>query len=1159
MQTIKGQKGGGGNARTPVESPDSIQSTSYAKILLALGEGEFNGGLDGTRIFLDGTPLTDANGNANFSGITWEFRPGTPDQSYIPGFPGVENEITVSTELTSQTVWVRSLTNTQLSAVRLRFSWSALQQQLDNGDVVGYRIEYAIDVATDGGSYQERLKTAVDGKTTTKYERSHRIDLPKANTGWQIRVRRITPNSTSNRIADRMVIEAITEVIDAKLRYPETALLLVQFDAKQFQNIPVISCEPDGRIIRIPSNYDPIARVYSGVWDGTFKWAWTNNPAWIYYDIQVNERFGLGNRIRAENLALTKWDLYRISQYCDQLVPDGRGGNGTEPRFLCDVYIQSQEEAWTVLNDIAAIFRGATFWANNQMNVIADMPRDIDYIVTRANVKDGKFTYSNASEKTHYSTAMVSWSDPANGYQDAVEVVSDNKLVKRYGIKQADVTAIGCIRQTDAIRRGKWILHTNDADRAISYTMGLDGDIPLPGSIVGIADSLLAGRPLGGRISAVAGRNITLDRASSAAVGERLIINLPSGKAEGRTIAAVNEKIITVTAEYSETPIAESVWAVDATDLALQLYRIIGVVEGEDGASFDITGIEYDPNKWAKIDTGARIESRPISVIPPSVQPSPTNVKIGSYNAVDQGINITTLQVTWDSAESAIAYEAQWRRDSGNWINAPRTSALGFEVSGIYAGQYQARVRAINASEISSRWSNAQETTLTGKDGNPPKPVGLIATGINWGVVLEWGFPAGSDDTLKTEIRYTANADFSDPLLLSDVPYPSRSYTQMGLRAGQEFWYSAQLVDRLGNESGYTDWIRGMANDQAADYLQVIAEDFVSADDGKQLLAKIDANIDGILQNALANNAAVEHQYAQFGEVRADILSVKTTIAGVNNALAEMSTQVQSQIGDVVSTLHDKMTAVVDSDGATAIHTLNAGVRINGEYYSAGMSIAVLAQAGQPITTRVAFNANQFVLMSGSGSAQYSPFSVINGQAFLTNAFIQDGSITNAKIANASITRGKISETLSSDNFVSGQNGLQLNFANGTAEFNNVTVRGTGYFNNGIFRGRVYVEDIQGDIVKPFIHGIGSVTTIEAQPYNRTIYSSPIVLATNAQNGSVNVYFNGSLMVSANAGSGQNNNAIVIGSIPAYSSLTITSSRDGEAPTAIVFNVIKSS
>ncbi|WP_443006377.1 MULTISPECIES: TipJ family phage tail tip protein, partial [unclassified Serratia (in: enterobacteria)] len=232
---IEGRKGGGGSQHTPVESPDSLQSTSYAKILLALGEGEFAGGLDGTNIFLDGTPIIGPDGTENFPGVKWEFRPGTPDQAYIPGMPSVENEITVGTELTSANPWVRSLTNTQLSAVRLRFSWQQLQQQLDNGDVVGYRIEYAIDVATDGGAYQQVFPSAVDGKTTTKYERSHRIDLPKATTGWQIRVRRLTPNSTSNRVADKMVIESITELIDVKLRYPETALLFVEFNAKQFQ------------------------------------------------------------------------------------------------------------------------------------------------------------------------------------------------------------------------------------------------------------------------------------------------------------------------------------------------------------------------------------------------------------------------------------------------------------------------------------------------------------------------------------------------------------------------------------------------------------------------------------------------------------------------------------------------------------------------------------------------------------------------------------------------------------------------------------------------------------------------------------------------------------------------------------------------------------
>ncbi|HAT3683732.1 TPA: host specificity protein J [Serratia marcescens] len=1017
MKVISGNKGGSSNTTTPTESPDSLQSTSYAKILLALGEGEWEGGLDGTNIFLDGTPIVAADGTQNFPGVKWEFRPGTPDQEYIQGMPDVENEITVGTELTSQTPWVRSLTNTQLSAFRLRFSWQQLQQQLDNVDVVGYRIEYAIDVATDGGAYQEMLKTAIDGKTTTKYERSHRIDLPKATTGWQVRVRRLTPNSTSNRIADKMVTESITELIDVKLRYPETALLFVQFDAKQFQNIPAVSCEPKMGIVRVPTTYDPITRSYTGTWDGSFKWAWTNNPAWVFYDLLINDRYSIGERIKAENLVMTKFDLYAIAQYCDQLVPDGRGGDGLEPRFLCDAYIQSQEEAWTVLRDFANIFRGMTYWAKNSMNALADMPRDLDYTYTRANVKDGEFRDSSASEKTHYSMAMVSWADPANGYQDAVAPVFENALIRRYNIKQADITAIGCTRETEAIRRGRWLLLTNDKDRVINFTVGMDGNIPLPGYIIGVADETLAGRPLGGRISAVSGRNITLDRESSAAVGERLIVNLPSGKSQARTIQSANGRIITVTTEYSEVPVAECVWAVDASDLAIQLFRVTGVTENEDGVSFDITAIEHDPNKYARIDTGARIEDRPITVIPPGVQPPPKNVAISSFSTINQNIAVTTLRVTWEPAESAIAYEAEWRRDNGNWIPAARTSTQGFEVPGIYAGRYQARVRAINAAEISSIWANAPETYLKGKEGKPPVPVGFKASPLLWGIQLDWGFPDGAEDTLKTEIQHSDNAAGNNAMLLADIPYPLHTHTMTGLKAGQEFWFRARLQDRTGNQGDWTGWIKGQSNANAGDYLESIGDGFLTDKDGDRLTGDIDTNIEAIIQNALANNATVEHQWAQYGTVRADILVVKTTIAEVDRALAEMKTQVQAQIDDVTAVLEDKLTATVDADGATAIHTLKAGVRINGVFYNAGMSIAVLAETGKPVITRIGFNANQFVLMSGSGDTQYSPFAVINSQVFISDAFIQNASITSAKIADAAITNAKISGFIQSDNF----------------------------------------------------------------------------------------------------------------------------------------------
>lgn len=353
-KTITGHKGGSKKPRQPVEMPDSVRSIARAKILLALGEGEFDGGVDGRSIYLDDTPLLAADGSVNFPGVTWEFRPGSVDQEHIAGVPAVENELAVGVELKSDAPWVRAVNNTQLSAVRLRLSWPAIQRQQENGDVVGYRIDYAIDIAVDGGAWQEALKASLDDKSTSRYERSHRVDLPEARSGWQVRVRRLTPNQNNNRVADTMRVEAITEVIDAKLRYPNTALLFVEFDASQFQSIPQISVEARGRRVRVPSNYDPQTRSYSGTWDGSFKSAWTSNPAWHWYDIVLHKRFGLGRRIDAS--MVDKWSLYRIAQYCDQSVPDGKGGQ--EPRFSCNLYLQSRAEAWTVLRDLAAIFRG---------------------------------------------------------------------------------------------------------------------------------------------------------------------------------------------------------------------------------------------------------------------------------------------------------------------------------------------------------------------------------------------------------------------------------------------------------------------------------------------------------------------------------------------------------------------------------------------------------------------------------------------------------------------------------------------------------------------------------------------------------------------------------------------------------------------------------
>ncbi|MGS3629535.1 host specificity protein J [Enterobacter hormaechei] len=639
------EKGGAPVSRTPTEQPDDLQSVAKAKILVALGEGEFAGQLTGKDIYLDGTALENADGSQNFSGVTWEFRAGTQAQKYIQGIPGTENEISVGTEVTSATAWTRTFTNTQLSAVRLRLKWPSLFKQEDDGDLVGYSVNYAIDLQTDGGTWQTVLNTSVTGKTTSGYERSHRIDLPQAGSTWTIRLRKITADANSAKIGDTMTLQSFTEVIDAKLRYPNTALLYIEFDSSQFNgSIPQISCEPRGRVIRVPDTYDPETRSYSGTWTGAFKWAWTDNPAWIFYDLVVSDRFGLGHRLTAANI--DKWTLYQVAQYCDQMVPDGKGGDGTEPRYTCNVYIQDRNDAYTVLRDFAAIFRGMTYWGGDQIVALADMPRDVDYSYTRANVVGGRFTYSSSTTKTRYTTALVSWSDPGNAYADAMEPVFEQALVARYGFNQLEMTAIGCTRQSEANRKGRWgILHQQQGSSCFVRCRAGRKRFPQPGYIIAVSDELLSGKVMGGRISAVNGRVIKLDRVADAAVGDRLILNLPSGASQSRTIQAVNGELVTVTTAYSETPQAEAVWVVESNELYAQQYRVVSVADNDDG-TFTITGAWHDPDKYARIDTGAIIDQRPVSVIPPGNQSPPANIVISSFSVVQQNISVETMRVS---------------------------------------------------------------------------------------------------------------------------------------------------------------------------------------------------------------------------------------------------------------------------------------------------------------------------------------------------------------------------------------------------------------------------------------------------------------------------------------------------------------------------------
>ena len=1157
---IQGRKGGSSSSRTPTEQPDDLQSVAKAKILVALGEGEFAGQLTAKDIYLDGTALENADGSQNFSGVTWEFRAGTQAQKYIQGIPGTENEISVGTEVTSATAWTRTFTNTQLSAVRLRLKWPSLFKQEDDGDLVGYSVNYAIDLQTDGGTWQTILNTSVTGKTTSGYERSHRIDLPQAGSTWTIRLRKITSDANSAKIGDTMMLQSFTEVIDAKLRYPNTALLYIEFDSSQFNgSIPQISCEPRGRVIRVPDTYDPETRTYSGTWAGTFKWAWTDNPAWIFYDLVVSDRFGLGDRLTTANI--DKWTLYQVAQYCDQMVPDGKGGSGTEPRYTCNVYIQERNDAYTVLRDFAAIFRGMTYWGDDQVVALADMPRDVDFTYTHANVIDGRFTYSSSTTKNRYTNALVSWSDPDNAYSDAMEPVFEQALVARYGFNQLEITAIGCTRQSEANRKGRWGILTNNKDRVVTFNVGEDGNIPQPGYVIAVADRNLSGRDLGGRISEVNGRVLTLDRAPDASAADRMIVNLPSGVSQSRTIQSITGNKVTVTTAYSETPVAEAVWVIESDELYAQQYRVVTVTDNNDG-TFTIVGANHDPDKFDRIDTGAIIDQRPVSVIPPGNQSPPANIVISSFSVVQQNISVETMRVSWDQAQNAIAYEAQWRRNDGNWVNVPRSSTTSFDVPGIYAGRYLVRVRAINAAEISSGWGYSEEKTLTGKVGNPPKPVGFIASeNVVFGIELNWGFPANTDDTLKTEIQYSLTGTEDDAMLLADVPYPQRKYQQMGLKAGQIFWYRAQLVDRSGNESGYTEWGRGQASIDVSDITDVILEEIKDSDTFKDLIENaVDSNekiagmaddikqanddleqqakdiaknaenvgkvqtsvnelsstvgdvssslsqleqtvatedaalgqridsisvsMDGmtggvknsaiaIIQGNLAQvatrkslSASVAGSSAQLDRIdevivnekeatarsllslQTDVNGNKASINNLNQTFSDYQQAMATQVNSITATVNGHTSAITTNaqaiasmDGElSAMYNIKVAVSSNGQYYAAGMGIGV-ENTPSGMQSQVIFLADRFAVTHQAGATVTLPFVIQNGQTFIRDTVIGDGTIGNAKI-------GSYIQSSTWDG--TGNVGWHIN-KSGYATFNNVTVRGSIYATNGNF------------------------------------------------------------------------------------------------------------
>lgn len=856
---LEGGKGGEEEAHTPVETPNNLLSVAYAKVLIAVAEGELEGNPTGKDIYLNGTPLISGNGDSNFGGVTWEWRKGSVDQTHIPGIPEVSNEINVGVELKQVAPWVQQVTKESLSAVRVTLQWPALMQQLSNGDTVGYTIDYAIDLSTNGGPYALYQQYQVSGKTNGVYERTHRVNLPESDNGWSVRVRRITANATGSLIQDTMNIKSYAEVVDAKQRYPNTALLFVQFDSRLFGGgaIPKISVKTKGRVVRVPSNYDPASRTYSGTWGGDFKWAWTDNPAWVFFDIVTQDRFGLGSRVTVNQV--DKWALYEVAQYCDVMVDDGTGSGGLQPRHTCNIYIQSKADAWEVLRDICSIFNGMMYWNGNQFVAKADKLEPVDDIPTfsRSNVVDGEFQYSSSDERTIFTSALVSYDEPTDHYETQVEAVREDSQILRWGgDRQTTMAAIGCTSRAEAQRKGKYTLITNLLNRGVTFKTGLQGlnENVAPGSIIGVADPLIAGKPFTGRLIASTPTVVTLDRLTEAKAGDLLFLTLKDGSQQSRTVSAVSGRVITVTTAYSEPIPANSVWYLESEDLKSQLFKVVKVTSPEESI-YEINAVEYNTSKYAAIDNGARLEPRPISKVPPSVQQPPASVTIAANTFTEQTMAVTTMTISYPATDNAVLYEGEWRIGQGDWVTLGTTGATEFTVRGIYTGKYLARVRAINALGIKSLWKVSNTTDILGKKGAPPAITSLTVTPIVFGMQINWTFPPKAEDTARTELMYSKTPSFASAIKLGDFAYPQQMHEMNGLAAATTLYFWGRLVDRSGNVGPYfplttTNGVQGKSSTDVNAYEQYFLAQIKASALNKELNDRVNL-IDGSMPGSV--------------------------------------------------------------------------------------------------------------------------------------------------------------------------------------------------------------------------------------------------------------------------------------------------------------------
>ena len=790
--------GGGGSGRVAQEAPDSLRSKAFARVLDLICEGEIVGLNDGAKsIYLDETPLQNSDGSFNFQGVEVVSRTGTQAQGYVPGFPSIENENPVAVEVKASASVTRQVSNTETNAVRVRISIPTLtQQNTKNGDLNGASVSYAIDVQTNGGGFVQYLTDTVTGKTTSKYERTYRIELT-GSAPWDIRVRRITADSTSTALQDKTFWESYTEIIDAKLRYPNSAIVGIKIDASQFSNIPTRAYDMKLLKVKVPTNYDPVTRAYTGIWNGTFKVEWTDNPAWCFYDLLTNDRYGLGGLI--DDSQIDKWAMYAVGRYCDELVPDGFGS--TEPRFVCNIYMQTRNDAYRVIQDFASIFRGMVYWQSGALTVSQDAPADPVYLYTPGNVIDGVFNYQGSSAKTRHTVAMVTWNDPDDFYRQKVEYVEDTAGIARYGVVQADLTAIGCTSRGQANRVGRWLLYSEQSEsEVVAFKTGIEGATCRPGQIIAVSDPVRGGTRRGGRVVAATTTQITVDGDFTLPdTGHTMSVILPTGAVEKRAVASFTGRVVTLATALSTAPAAGSVWVLESPNLQSQLFRVVSAVEAEDG--IEINALAHNPGKYLSIEQGMKLQPRQISGLG-LVPAAPENIVITETLYESSAEVKTQISVSWDNVTGATSYLVSYKRDDGNFINLTETASASVELRDAVEGQYTFSVVAVNAVGKKSATSTKTQNIL-GRSAPPADVDNFSLMPMSGMAYLSWDKAADLDVLVggTVRIRWTpkiTGQDWNEAVDILPAMSGNQRNAQAPLLAGT---YLARFVDSSGNSS----------------------------------------------------------------------------------------------------------------------------------------------------------------------------------------------------------------------------------------------------------------------------------------------------------------------------------------------------------------------